>query len=230
MFAHDATPVQIGVGCGDPNSVCKGSTVHFWGGNRIRGNSGKQEGARHLDTISTAQVSQETAMKFVSIPQVGNLGPASHISYLSLACGHALSGTLTSQTVDIRIFVAHPRKYESKMTKIIVPISMDGLECSAVPLSAAVPASPFSSRRVGLAASSRPPLRFLFPLSVRRVRPPSASVRQTDIWRSCAIVLLAFPSSLSASLTRLLHFFARPKAETGHLGPPSLTRAQSPAL
>ena len=102
---------------------------------------------------------------------------------------------------------------------------LEGLGCSAVPLSAAVSASPFSSRRVGPAASTRPPLRFLFPLSVRRVRPPSASVRQTDIWRSCAIVLLAFPSSLSASLTRLLHFFARPKAETGHLGPPSLTRA-----
>ena len=116
-------------------------------------------------------------------------------------------------------------------TKIIVPVSnircdvlmLEGLEGSSVPLSAAVPASPLSSRRVGPAASSRPPLRFLFPLSVRRVRP--SSVRQTDIWRSCAIVLLAFPSSLSASLTRLLHFFARPKAETGHLGPSSLTRA-----
>ena len=84
-------------------------TVHFWGGNRIRGTAGKQEGATDLDTISTAQVSQETAMKFVSSPQEGNLGPASHFSYLSPACGHALSGTLTAQTL---IFVAH-RRYES---------------------------------------------------------------------------------------------------------------------
>ena len=96
MFAHDA-PIQMGMACGDPDSVRKGSTVH-----RIRGNSGKQEGATHLDTIPTAQVSQETAMKFVSIPQVGNLGPASHFSYLSPACGHALSGTLTAQTLDFR--------------------------------------------------------------------------------------------------------------------------------
>ena len=102
MFAHDSPPVQMGMGCGDPDSVRKGNNVHFWGGNRIRGNSGKQEGATHLDKISTAQVSQETAMKFVSIPQVGSLGPASHFSYLSPACGHALSGALTAQTVDSR--------------------------------------------------------------------------------------------------------------------------------
>ena len=101
MFAHDA-PIQMGLGCGDPDSVRKGSNVHFWGGNRIRGSSGKQEGATHLDTILTSQVSQETAMKFVSIPQVGNLGPASHFSYLSPACGHALSGALTAKTVDFR--------------------------------------------------------------------------------------------------------------------------------
>ena len=73
MFALDSPPVQMGMGCGDPDSVRKGSNVHFWGGNRIRGSSGKQEGATHLDTISTSQVSQETAMKFVSISQVGTL-------------------------------------------------------------------------------------------------------------------------------------------------------------
>ena len=100
MFAHDSPPLQMGMGCGNPDSVRKGNTVHFWGGNRVRGNSGRQEGA--IDTISTSQVSQETAMKFVSISQVGNLGPATHFSYLSPACGHALSGALTAQTVDFR--------------------------------------------------------------------------------------------------------------------------------
>ena len=49
---------------------------------------------------------------------------------------------------------------------------------------------------------SLPPLWFLFPVSDRRVR-------QADIWRSCAIVLLAAVLALPAAsleTTRLLHF------------------------
>ena len=105
MFAHDSPPVRTdGNGMRGSRFSAQGHhcTVHLWGANRIRGNSGKQEGATHLDTISTAQVSQETAMKFVSIPRDGNLGPATHFSYLSPACGHALSGAMTAQTVDSR--------------------------------------------------------------------------------------------------------------------------------